>query len=812
MSNPPPAKNRRVLIIDDNRAIHDDFRKILSPATSADSALDAAEAALFGKPTETLSPTQFEVDSAYQGEEGLARVAEAFKAGRPYAVAFVDVRMPPGWDGVETTARLWAIDPDLQIVLCTAYSDYSWNEMFEKLGQRDGLLILKKPFDSVEALQLAHALTEKWSLHHQSRRKLEESEERFAGAFEHAPIGVALLSPEGKWLKVNQALCALVGYSEAELLTLTFQDITHPDDLEADLGHVRQILAGEIFTYQMEKRYFHRLGHVVTVLLSVSLVRDEQGLPLYFISQIQDISERKRTENALRESDEKFHQLADNITDAFWIRSADMRELHYLSPAFERIWGRSVAVMMACPETWIDFVFPEDREPVQSAFAKLVAGGKSLDIEYRIVRPDGGIRWIRVRAFQVRDAAGSLIRHTGIVTDITGRKQVEAQLFQSQKMETVGKLAGGVAHEFNSILTAIIGQAELMLADLSAASPLAANAQEICHAATRAATLTRELLAYGRKQVLQPEHLDLNRVITGMKSMFPHLMGGMVDTRIILAPDLQAVKADSGQIEQVIMNLAMNARDAMPDGGKLTLETANVSFDEDALDHFSDLKPGKYVMLAITDTGVGMSPEVQARVFEPFFTTKDVGQGTGLGLSTCYGILKQSDGHISVSSEPGRGTTFKVYLPQVERQSNVAMDRPLSLDLPRGTERILLIENEPTLRGMAATLLRRLGYTVWSAADCVEGLSLIQQPGHASIDLLVTDVAMPRLSGKELADRIRESHPDARILFSFVYPEQATTRQNVSDAGVGLIQKPFTPSALAQKIRSVLDQKLMSKR
>jgi len=298
MHSIPTEKNRRVLIIDDNRAIHDDFRKILSPANATDAALDAAEAALFGDTTEVVSQTQFEVDSAYQGQEGLVRVAEAIEAGRPYAVAFVDVRMPPGWDGVETTGRLWEIDPNLQIVLCTAYSDYSWNEMFEELGQRDGLLILKKPFDSVEAFQLAHALTEKWWLHQQSRRKMEEleirvaertqelaqSEKRFSGAFEHAPIGVALLSPEGRWLKVNRALCTLTGYSETELLARTFQDITHPDDLETDLAFVRQLLAGEIHTYQMEKRYFHKHGHLVTVLLTVSLVRDAQAQPLYFIS------------------------------------------------------------------------------------------------------------------------------------------------------------------------------------------------------------------------------------------------------------------------------------------------------------------------------------------------------------------------------------------------------------------------------------------------------------------------------------------------------------------------------------------------
>jgi PAS domain S-box-containing protein len=645
-------------------------------------------------------------------------------------------------------------------------------------------------------------------------------------------------------------------------------------------------------------------------------------------------AERKRAEATLRESDEKFHQLADNITDSFWIRSPDLREVHYISPAFERIWGRSLKSLYANPNQWADFILPEDRERALAAFAALTGDTPSLDIEYRIVRPGGEIRWVHVRGFQVRDAANELIRLTGIVTDITGRKQaeeelngktalleaqvnssldgilvidqqgnkslqnrrfvdllkipphiadektdenrlqwvtdmtkdpeqfaekvrylyghpaetsrdemelkngtvldrysspvigkdgryygriwtfrditerkrLEAQLLQSQKMETVGKLAGGVAHEFNSILTAIIGQSELLLGDLPAGSPLAKNATEISNAAGRAATLTRQLLAYGRKQLLQPETLDLNQVIAGMEGMFHHLMGGDVDTQIVPAPGLQAVKADAGQIEQVIMNMAINAREAMPNGGKLTLETANVSFDQESVGRYPELKPGDYVMLAITDTGTGMSEEVKARVFEPFFSTKGVGQGTGLGLSTCYGIIKQSGGHISIYSELDRGTIFKIYLPQVELQTKIPIQRLDSPDLPRGTETILLVEDDPALLEMAATLLRRLDYTVLAAANGIEALSLKQRRDIGHIDLLFTDVVMPHMNGKELADRVRALYPHTRILFTSAYTENAIVHQGVLDKGVSLLQKPFTPSALAHKLREVLDQ------
>jgi PAS domain S-box-containing protein len=846
VNNMPAEKNRRVLVIDDNRAIHDDFRKILSPVNSTTAALEATETALFGRSTDVVQQTPFEVDSAYQGQEGVLLVKEALEAGRPYAMAFVDVRMPPGWDGVETTRKIWELDPNLQVVLCTAYSDYSWDEMFEKLGTRDGLLILKKPFDAVEAFQLAHALTEKWWLHQQSRRKMDELEGMVA-------------------------------------------------ERTGELQHSNRALQTEV-------------------------------------------AEHQRAEETLRESEEKFRQLAEYITDVFWMTSPDLEKIYYVSPAYEQIWGRSVASAYAHPTEWSEAILPEERERVFATFSRLAIDEPSVSAEFRIARPDGSIRWILSRGFQIKDAAGAVVRITGIASDITERKRaeeslrllgsaveqskesivitdaelklpgprilfvnpaftkmtgytaeeaigktprilqgprtdktvlsrlrqnlergetfageainyrkdgtefnlewqiaplrdagghithfvaiqrditerkrLEGQLIQSQKMETVGKLAGGVAHEFNSILTAIIGQSELLFGDLPAGSPLAKNVTEISEAAGRAAKLTRQLLAYGRKQFLKPEALNLSDVLVSMEGMLRHLMGSEVDLRIISAIGLQAVKADAGQVEQVIMNMVINARDAMPNGGQLTLETANVTFDEQSVGRYAELKPGNYVMLAITDTGTGMSEEVKARVFEPFFTTKDVGQGTGLGLATCYGIIKQSGGHISVYSEPARGATFKIYLPQMEQQAKIVVQRLDSLDLPRGMETILLVEDDPALREMAATLLRRLGYTVLAAANGIEALNLKQQRDIGHIDLLFTDVVMPHMSGKELADRVQALYPHTRILFTSAYTENAIVHQGVLNKGVSLLQKPFTPSALALKVREVLDQPISPK-
>lgn len=691
MHNLPAETNRRILVIDDNRAIHGDFRKILSPAIAAGVGMDAAEMALFGPPTKGVGQTSFVIDSAYQGQEGVQCVRNALEAGLPYALAFVDIRMPPGWDGIETTKKIWELDPEMQIVLCTAYSDYSWDEMYEKLGHRDGLLILKKPFDTVEALQLAQALTEKWWLHRQSQKKMEDLEDLVA--------------------RRTQELAR-----SFSLLNATFESMVD--------GIVAVDLSGKVASYNTK---FAASWRFPTGMLER---RDAAEMRAYTAAQIKDPARFLQRIQELQANPET------ELYDVFELKDGR---------TFER------------------YVFPQRLG---------------------------------------RECVGTVINWR----DITARKRVETQLVQSQKMETVGKLAGGFAHEFNSILTAIIGQSELLLTDLPANSPLAGNASGISKAAGRAATLTRQLLAFGRKQFLQPEILDLNCVTASVESMIRLLVGSSVDLQIFPAVGLHSVKADAGQIEQVIMNLVINARDAMPNGGKLTLETANVSFDPESVERYPELKAGNYVMLAITDTGTGMSEDVKAHLFEPFFSTKGVGQGAGLGLSTCYGIVKQSGGHISVYSEPARGATFKIYLPRVDPQAEKPIQRLDSPELPRGTETILLVEDDLALREMAAALLRRLGYTVLTAANGIEALNAKQQHVIGRIDLLFTDIVMPHMSGKELADRIQVLYPHTRILFTSAYTENSIHHQSVLKKGMSLLQKPFTPSALAHKLREVMDQ------
>jgi len=541
-------------------------------------------------------------------------------------------------------------------------------------------------------------------------------------------------------------------------------------------------------------------GREAWVLTSKMPFRDKDGKIIGTFGVSKDITAMKQVEAQLRQLSRAVEQSPASI-----LITDPAGNITYVNPKFTAITGYAFEEALGKNPRIL-----KSGETPPEAYVELwrtITAGKEWNGQFHNKKKNGELYWEWASISPIFNAGGQITHFLAVKEDITERKRMEDLLFKSQKMETVGKLAGGVAHEFNSILTAIIIQSELLVEDLPPGGPLAQNAVEIRKAAERAATLTRQLLAYGRKQFLRPEILDLNLVIAGMNGMLRHLMGAeTVAVKIIPAAGLHLVKADAGQMEQVIVNLALNARAAMPNGGQLTLETTNVTLEQESIGRYPELKPGSYVMLAVTDTGTGMSEEVKAHVFEPFFTTKDVGLGPGLGLSTCYGIIKQSGGHISVYSEPGRGTTFKIYLPQAPTDPASRPPSSPSSALPGGTETILLAEDDPALNDMAAALLRRLGYTVLTAANGVEALNVKQQPATGHIDLLLTDVVMPHMSGKELADRMRALYPHTRILFISAYTENASIQQGVLAAGVAFLQKPFTPSALAHKVWEVLNQ------
>ena len=502
------------------------------------------------------------------------------------------------------------------------------------------------------------------------------SELRFAVAFDNAPIGVALVAPDGRWLDVNQALLNIIGYPREELLEVDFQSITHPDDLATDLEHLGCVARGEIDAYGLEKRYIHATGHVIWIQLDVCVVRDAAGKALYSIAQIQDI---------------------------------------------------------------------------------------------------------------------------------TNRRQLEEQFRQSQKMEAVGRLAGGVAHDFNNLLTVISGYSELALQRVTNGEPhsdsddVRDDLEEIKSAAARAASLTQQLLAFSRQQVVRPGKLDLNEIVAEIEKMLDRLIGEDVALVVKLDAAIGPVLADAGQLEQVILNLAVNGRDAMPGGGTLTIETLAVELEAPLDSEHGRVEPGRYVRLAVTDNGAGMDAATRARVFEPFFTTKELGKGTGLGLSTVYGILEQSDAHVRVDTAPGRGTSFEIYLPESDRADAEAT--PIVASPVGGSETILLVEDETSVRDLTRQMLEESGYKVIPAANGNDALRLCANPGH--IDLMVTDIVMPQMRGVEVARRVARIRPGLRVLLMSGYTD------NLIDLEIGgsipFLQKPFTLGALLGAVRSVLD-------
>jgi signal transduction histidine kinase len=414
------------------------------------------------------------------------------------------------------------------------------------------------------------------------------------------------------------------------------------------------------------------------------------------------------------------------------------------------------------------------------------------------------VRWLSGAGRIHLGEHGEPVRGVGISQDVTERHTLEAQYQQAQKMEAIGRLAGGVAHDFNNLLTVILGYCELLLADLDSHDPRQPDMAEIQKAGTRAAVLTRQLLAFSRKEIIEPTRLDLNVVVVDMRAMLGRLIREDVKVTLVLRPDLAPVTADRGQVEQIIMNLAVNAQDAMPKGGTLTLETANIELDEHYANAHLGVKPGQYVVLTVTDTGTGITPQVQARLFEPFFTTKDVGKGTGLGLATVRGIVTQSGGSVNVYSEVGKGTSFKVYFPRTDAAERVA-ETPSPVARPHtGAETVLMVEDADGLREPTRRLLQRQGYTVLVAQNADEAFQLFEQ--NPSIDVVLTDVVMPGASGPELISRLVERRPGLKVIYMSGYTDEAIVQHGVLKPGIAFLHKPFTSETLGQKIREVLDR------
>jgi two-component system cell cycle sensor histidine kinase/response regulator CckA len=518
--------------------------------------------------------------------------------------------------------------------------------------------------------------------------------------------------------------------------------------------------------------------------------------------------ERDRAKAELRAAESRYRTLVERLPAITYVAELGAEgPWHYVSPQIESILGFSPAEWLSSSTNWMNRIQPEDRHLALAAEKRFQETHELFQAEYRMLARDGRVLWFRDEAVMLQDTDSQQLLMQGVLYDITERKRLEDQLRHSQKMEAVGQLAGGVAHDFNNLLMLIQAHNERLRERLAASDPAHKDAVEIEHAVTRAASLTRQLLAFSRKQVLQPKVLDLNAVLTEVAKMLDRLIGKNIELKVAPAQSLWRVKADPGQLEQVILNLAVNARDAMPHGGKLIIETCNVELDEAYARSHEGVLPGRYVRLRVSDTGTGMDSETQARMFEPFFTTKEPGKGTGLGLATVYGVVKQTGGWIWVSSEPGQGTTFEIYLPHIEENDNagtVSAKKMTSMTAPKGTETVLLVEDQDGIRDLVGEFLRRCGYTVLHAVDGDEALGLAGEYKNA-IDLLLTDILMPNIGGRELAQRLTQLRPQMRVLFMSGYPEHASLGDDATDKHVPILQKPFLMDHLARKIRTVLD-------
>jgi PAS domain S-box-containing protein len=621
---------------------------------------------------------------------------------------------------------------------------------------------------------------------------------RQAMAMDSAVDGISIVGENGEHIYVNLAFARMMGYENpSEMIGVHWKNIYDARDIQRLHGEVRQALTAQgKWSGQVSLR--RRDGKMIPAEMAVTTLANGVTACVGH-----DISARKEAEKARADAENKYRTLVEQVAAISYIAELGFDgEWLYVSPQIETITGYTPDEWLAESRNWTRHVPQEDHEAIRSAEAACVRGEK-FQADYRIVRKDGSIIWVSDTAVVV-SGSGSHPVMEGIIVDITERKVLENQLQQSRRMEAVGRLAGGIAHDFNNLLTIIKGYAELALQRSAISPEIRADVLQVENAAERASALVRQLLAFSRKQVLQPKIIDLNSIVLGLEKLLGRLLGENIEMVTRCAANVANVKADPAQVEQVLMNLVVNARDAMPKGGRLTVETANVSLDSTyARDHVA-VKPGRYVMLAVSDTGVGMSPETVAHIFEPFYTTKESGQSTGLGLSTVYGIVKQSGGYIWVYSEPGKGSTFKVYLPHVKAPADA---KPETAKVPaarKGTETVLVVEDEEAVRELTSMILNANGYVVLPAQSALEAEHFsVNHPGE--IHLLLTDIMMPGTSGRELARRIIARHPRIRVLYMSGYTDNVLAQGGVLEDGVSFLQKPFTPATLAQKVRDVLD-------
>lgn len=821
----------------------------------------------------------------------------------------------------------------VHLVMLALMFTLSWEKALQVLAQISLPVLLIYPL----ATALLSMLMVNRLRRENDARKLQASEVRMRLFFERQIVGMAITSSEKGWLQVNDELCRMLGYSRDELLELNWDQLTHPDDLEADLAQFQRLLAGDIDEYFIKKRFFHKDSSVVWTELSIGCVRGADGMVEYVLALLVDvtkqkqaeeqlresetrfriffenapapyqsidaegcllevnnawlemtgyrhdevighpiaefftpacqprfkecfpaflhdgfvrnvetdfvckkgnvvtvvvegrisclpdgtfkqahcvlhnISERKQAEQALQESEERYRTLVNNLPGvAYRCLNDEQWTMVFFSAGIERMTGYPATDFIDnAVRSYASIIHPEDYGLVDRAVQKGVSAHRSFEMEYRLLLTDGRVLWVYEKGQGIFDHTEKLLWLDGVIIDITEQRKaqeekerLQAQLLQAQKMESVGRLAGGVAHDFNNMLQAILGYSDLSLAQIEETSPVHEGLLEIRKAALRSADLTRQLLAFARKQTASPKILDLNDTVAGMLKMLQRLIGEDIDLAWLPGHDLWPVKMDPSQLDQILANLMVNSRDAIVDTGRITIETENISLNSAYCADHPGFRPGEYVLLVVSDNGCGMGKEILEQVFEPFFTTKEKGKGTGLGLSTVYGIVKQNNGFVNVDSEPGQGTTIRIYLPSFSTET-VMVETCLIEELVGGTETILLVEDEVALLNLGKAILQSLGYSVLTAGTPMAALQLVQE--HAGeIDLLITDVVMPGMNGRELAERLSLLRPTMHCLYMSGYTANVIAHHGVLDTGIHFIQKPFSIDDLARTIREAL--------
>jgi PAS domain S-box-containing protein len=617
-------------------------------------------------------------------------------------------------------------------------------------------------------------------------------------AMDSSVDGMAIVDAQGTYVYVNSEFARMCGLGKAEaMLGRSWNEVS----IRPELGARRDIVRDEL---AQRGKWFGELtvrdtkGNELPVEMAVTAM---SGGGVVCVSR--DLTDRVRAQKAQEEAESKYQMIVERVAAISYIAQLGVKgQWRYVSPQIESILGFSQEEWLTDSENWVRHVHPDDHSAVQEAEDACLAG-RAFQAEYRVARKDGKVIWVSDSAVVVQGADGIRLME-GIIVDITERKQLEGQLQQSRRMEAVGRLAGGIAHDFNNLLTIIKGYTELATQRKEVPATVRADIEHIEDASERAAGLVRQLLAFSRKQVLQPKNLDLNASVLGLEKLLTRLIGEHIEMKTIVAAGLGTIKADPAQVEQVLMNLVVNARDAMPTGGRIIVETNNVDLDRTYASEHVTVKPGRYVMLAVSDTGTGISAETAAHIFEPFFTTKGGTKGTGLGLATVYGIVKQSGGYIWVYSEPGKGATFKVYFPRVDEPAQSDTRVKTEKHAKGGTETVLLVEDDETVRELAEVILARQGYRV-IGADSPKKAEEIAMKRAQEIDLVLTDVIMPAMSGRELVKKLLARNAKMRVLYMSGYTDNVIAEGGVLEEGLAFLQKPFTPLALAQKVREVLD-------